>query len=87
MRIAIRYALRIWMVCLAAALVVAITAVSVASVPTRSDEVPPPGRKTVQVYRRRPLEPNAGRIGEFSGQLLLVALVTLGGRKILRLRL
>jgi hypothetical protein len=38
-------------------------------------------------YRRRALEPQPGRIASFAGEFAIIGMITLAGRKILRLRL
>jgi hypothetical protein len=38
-------------------------------------------------YRRRALEPQPGRILSFAGEFAIIGMITLAGRKILRLRL
>ncbi len=84
MRTAGLWALRISMLALAGAMVIAVVDVSVRS---PSAERTRTGIQVIRIYRRRPLEPRPGRIGEFGGQVLLMGLGAFGGRKILRLRL
>jgi hypothetical protein len=83
-RTAGRWAMRISLLALAGAMVIAVVHFSVRSVPA---EITRRGGKVIRIYRRRPLEPRPGRIGEFGGQVLLIGLGALAGLKILRLRL
>jgi hypothetical protein len=76
--------MRISMLALAGAMVIAVVHFSVRSPPAERTRR---GIKVIRIYRRRALEPRPGRIGEFGGQALLMGLGAFGGRKILRLRL
>jgi hypothetical protein len=72
-----RYAQRIAILSCATAVVIAAVYFTMRPVPVRAS----------LTYRRRPLAPRPGAIREFAEEFVVIGLVTLTGRKILRLRL
>jgi len=84
-RAIIRSAVRISIVSLAVAIVIAAVYFTVTSVPALSAENL--RRGFIGTYRRRLLAPRPGAIVEFAKELLVMGLVALIGRKILRLHL